>query len=99
MRPVVHGECVIAKALEDLVSGNSVRCTSVLKENHALQTLWRSLQNLGIAVEEDEDGVLGGETSNSQSTQIPSITVIPSEGQKCAKKSVDCSWTKLSSKI
>ena len=81
--PVIHCEGVVAKALEDLVGSNSMRSTSVLKDvNYGQFALWRSLQNLGIAVEEDEDGVLGGETSNSQSTQAPSITVISSVGKK-----------------
>merc|ERR1719222_1857702 len=57
---VIHGEGVVAKTLEDLVGSNSVRCTSVL----------------GIAVEEDEDGVLGGETPNAQSTKASAITTV-----------------------
>ena len=34
------------------------------------------LENLGIAVEEDEDGVLGGETPNAQSTKAFAITTV-----------------------
>ena len=33
-------------------------------------------------MEEDEDGVLGGETSNTQSTKAPAITVFPSVATK-----------------
>ena len=35
-----------------------------------------TLENLGIAVEEDEDGVLGGETPNAQSTEASAITTV-----------------------
>ena len=46
------------------------------------------LKNLGIAVEKDEYSVLGGKTSNPQSTQVPTITVISSIGQKCEKEKI-----------
>ena len=44
------------------------------------------LKNLCIAVEEDEDSVLGREPSNPQGTQVPTIAVISSVEQKCGKE-------------
>ena len=44
------------------------------------------LKNLSIAMEEDEDGVLGREPSNPQGTQVPTIAVISSVEQKCGKE-------------
>ena len=44
------------------------------------------MKNLGIAVEKDEYSVPGGKTSNPQSTQAPTITVISSIEKKCEKE-------------
>ena len=47
------------------------------------------MKNLGIAVEKDKYSVPGGKTSNPQSTQVPTITVISSIEQKCEKEKME----------
>ena len=56
------------------------------------------LKNLCIAVEEDEDGVLGREPSNPQGTQVPTIAVISSVEQKCGKEKMPHFAVQLPSK-